>query len=48
MNESHQSPHLILWGVGTTRTIRPHWVLHELGLEYESVLAKPRRRSSGR
>ncbi len=38
MNESPQSPHLILWGAGTTRTIRPHWVLHELGLEYEKHL----------
>jgi glutathione S-transferase len=25
-----------VWGVGTTRTIRAHWVLHELGLEYET------------
>jgi len=25
----------ILWGVGTSRTIRAHWALHELGLEYE-------------
>jgi glutathione S-transferase len=24
----------ILWGVGTSRTIRPHWALHELGLDY--------------
>lgn len=26
---------LTLWGVGTSRTIRPHWALHELGLAYE-------------
>lgn len=26
---------LILWGVGTSRTMRPHWVLRELGLDYE-------------
>jgi glutathione S-transferase len=26
---------LVLWGVGTTRTIRPHWALHELDLDYE-------------
>ena len=26
---------LILWGVGTSRTIRAHWALHELGLDYE-------------
>jgi glutathione S-transferase len=25
---------LTLWGVGTSRTIRPHWMLMELGLEY--------------
>ena len=27
---------LILWGVGTSRTIRPHWAMHELALDYES------------
>jgi len=27
---------LTLWGVGTSRTIRAHWMLLELGLEYES------------
>jgi glutathione S-transferase len=26
---------LILWGAGTSRTIRPHWAMHELGLTYE-------------
>jgi glutathione S-transferase len=25
----------VLWGVGTARTIRPHWALHELGLDFE-------------
>ena len=25
----------ILWGVGTSRTIRAHWALHELNLPYE-------------
>lgn len=25
---------LVLWGVGTSRTIRAHWALHELGLRY--------------
>ncbi len=25
----------ILWGVGTSRTIRPHWALHELGLSFQ-------------
>ncbi len=31
-----KKPRLILWGAGTTRTMRAHWILHELGLEYES------------
>ena len=26
---------LILWGVGTSRTLRAHWALHELGLHYQ-------------
>jgi len=26
------TPSLTLWGVGTSRTIRPHWAMHELGL----------------
>ena len=28
---------IVLWGSGTVRTLRPHWVLAELGLEYECV-----------
>ena len=36
------SPNLILWGVGTSRTIRPHWALHELGLKYELRAIQPR------
>jgi len=35
-------PGLILWGVGTSRTIRPHWALHELGLQYETRPILPR------
>ncbi len=27
---------IVVWGVGTTRTMRAHWVLHELGLGYET------------
>jgi glutathione S-transferase len=27
---------LILWGIGTSRTIRAHWAMAELGLEYET------------
>jgi glutathione S-transferase len=32
----------ILWGVGTSRTIRAHWALHELGLDYERRPIQPR------
>jgi glutathione S-transferase len=32
----------ILWGVGTSRTIRPHWALHELDLDFESRPIRPR------
>ena len=34
--------HLILWGVGTSRTFRPHWALHELGLQYDVRPILPR------
>jgi len=27
---------LVVWGVGTSRTMRVHWLLHELGLDYET------------
>lgn len=33
MNEKNK---LVVWGVGTTRTMRVHWLLHELGIEYET------------
>lgn len=33
---------LLVWGVGTTRTMRVHWLLHELGLEYETRRIGPR------
>jgi glutathione S-transferase len=33
---------LILWGVGTSRTIRPHWALAELGLAFECRRIRPR------
>jgi glutathione S-transferase len=36
------SDKLVLWGVGTTRTFRAHWALHELGLPYESRPILPR------
>ena len=30
------APRLTLWGVGTSRTIRAHWAMAELGLAYET------------
>ena len=33
---------LVLWGAGTSRTIRPHWALAELGLPYETRPILPR------
>ena len=36
------SENLILWGVGTTRTVRAHWALHELGLRYDMRPILPR------
>lgn len=32
----------ILWGAGTPRTLRAHWVLNELGLDYERRPIGPR------
>jgi glutathione S-transferase len=31
-----------LWGIGSPRTLRPHWMLHELGLDYETRAVIPR------
>jgi glutathione S-transferase len=33
---------LVLWGVGTSRTLRAHWSLHELGLAYQCRPILPR------
>jgi len=33
---------LILWGAGTPRTMRAHWILNELGFEYEKHPIGPR------
>lgn len=30
-----QTSRPVLWGIGTGRTLRPHWALHELGLDFE-------------
>ncbi len=35
MAEMKEGSRRILWGAGTARTLRAHWMLHELGLEYE-------------
>jgi glutathione S-transferase len=32
----------ILWGASTSRTIRAHWALHELGLDFECRPIRPR------
>jgi glutathione S-transferase len=37
-----EEPRRILWGAGTPRTMRAHWVLHELGLAYERRPIQPR------
>jgi glutathione S-transferase len=31
-----------VWGIGSPRTLRPHWMLHELGLDYETRAIIPR------
>src|SRR6266568_4792018 len=36
------TPDLTLWGVGTSRTIRAHWAMHELGLSYKVKPIGPR------
>src|SRR6202048_290318 len=40
--EMGAAPDLTLWGVGTSRTIRPHWAMHELGLSYTTKPIGPR------
>lgn len=35
MTTTTGKPQLSLWGAGTPRTLRAHWILNELGLEYE-------------
>jgi len=37
-----QSNELTLWGIGTVRQMRPHWMLLEMGLEYEFHPTHPR------
>jgi glutathione S-transferase len=33
----------VLWGIGTPRTLRAHWALHELELDYQVSAIKPRK-----
>ena len=42
MTPAQRDGPLVLWGVGTSRTIRPHWALAELGLDYETKPILPR------
>ena len=35
MLEGNATVRRILWGAGTPRTMRAHWILQEVGLEYE-------------
>jgi glutathione S-transferase len=36
------SEELTLWGAGTVRQLRPHWMLAEMGLDYEFIAVLPR------
>ncbi|MCK1358532.1 glutathione S-transferase family protein [Bradyrhizobium sp. 199] len=36
------TPDLTLWGAGTSRTVRAHWAMHELGLSYQVKPIGPR------
>lgn len=35
-------PEFVVWGIGTPRTLRVHWTLHELGLAYDTRPVQPR------
>lgn len=37
-----QDTERVLWGIGTPRTMRPHWALHELSLHYETRAIRTR------
>ena len=39
---NRQPPRLVLWGVGTSRTLRAHWAMHELDLDYDCRPILPR------
>ena len=38
---------LVVWGVGTTRTMRVHWLLHELGISYDTRRIESRTGETG-
>src|SRR5580658_1396523 len=40
--EMAAGPDLTLWGVGTSRTVRAHWAMHELDLPYKTKPIGPR------
>lgn len=40
--ESNRTGHRRVWGIGTPRTLRVHWMLGELDLEYETRVILPR------
>ena len=42
MAETKQEGRRILWGAGTPRTLRAHWILREIDLAYESRPIGPR------
>ena len=42
MTEAMQESRKVLWGAGTPRTLRAHWILRELDLPYESRPIGPR------
>ena len=33
---------IVVYGIGTSRSLRVHWVLNELSLSYRSVAFRPR------
>ncbi len=41
-DERTTAPSLVLWGCSTSRTLRAHWALAELGLDYEHRPIGPR------
>jgi glutathione S-transferase len=42
MSTPGEGTRLVLFGAGTTRTMRAHWALHELGLDYQPLLIASR------